>query len=163
VPTSIFSSLFGQNNRVGSHVPPPRNPTSVIELVNRVGSCTTIRTNNCLGNEKDETEKHSNRLRYVVTDVERSNSMVESMDRHRPPKPRAPTASTKGASPNKSTSPSARMGKKKSTAYRAYMHKKMTEREEECLQPLGSPIPMEIGVKRTFTDEKGRVREMVSL
>jgi hypothetical protein len=155
-PIRVLSHMFGQSN--ANRVPPV--PTSTAELMDRINSCTSIPNNDCFANEQMPpsstmlNRENNNSLRYVVPTVERSNSLVE-YESSRLPVSRSRTQPTARSS----LSP---MGTKKSAAYRDYINKKMIQREAKYEQPDTS-LPMEIGVKRTFTDAHGRVRDMVAL
>ena len=58
-----------------------------------------------------------------------------------------------------------RMSKKKSDAYREYIHKKNSQRiySLEDSSHYDDNSRMEIGLKRSFVDERGTIREMVAL
>jgi len=138
----LFSSFF--KNRT---IEPPRNTTSVINLVDRVGGCTSGGDSHCFRDDSEMAPPTNNNtiLRYVIPTAGRNNSLLEVE------KPMG----------DKATSPSSRMSAKKAIAYRAYINKKMIQRAKEFDQELS--IPMEIGVKRSFMDDRGYVREMVAL
>lgn len=145
-PMNAIASLFGQRNSN--------------DLVDRITAC----NNNCFGDEQEAPpptmrNENSNKdtvLKYVIPTVERSNSLVDNESS-------TPPVSRK-ATPTAVRSPYAQMGTKKSAAYREYINDKMIQRSAELDPPDKSvPIPMEIGVKRTFTDSQGRIREMVAL
>jgi len=155
-PIRVLSHMFGQSN--ANRVPPV--PTSTAELMDRINSCTSIPNNDCFANEQMLppstmlNRENNNSLRYVVPTVERSNSLVK-YESSRLPVSRSRTQPT-------ARSPLSPMGTKKSAAYREYINKKMIQREAKYEQPDTS-LPMKIGVKRTFTDAQGRVRDMVAL
>jgi hypothetical protein len=151
-PIRVISSIFSKSN-----ANPPAN-----DLMDRINSCTSIPNNNCFGDEQmlppstmlNRENNNSTILRYVIPTVERSNSLLEAES------PRLPVS--RNRTQPTARSPLSPMGTKKSAAYREYINKKMLQREAEYEQPDIS-IPMEIGVKRTFTDAQGRIREMVAL
>ena len=156
----VFSSFFNKSSSCSSNNnnEADRNPSPVINLVDRVNGCTSI-NNQCFRDTEElpapaKNNKNSKGtvLRYVIPADGRCNSLLEVNEAPPPP----------GVSTTAAKSSSARMSTKKSKAYKEYINKKMMQREEECEQ-LDAPIPMQIGVKRTFTDERGRIRVMVAL
>eukprot|EP00536_Pseudo-nitzschia_multiseries_P016148 jgi/Psemu1/312835/fgenesh1_kg.1029_\ len=143
-----MSSIFSKRS-----TPPP-----TINLVERVNACTPVETNACLGDEAElpPPMMHNNSnnrtdnntiLTYAVPNDGRCNSLVD----------------LKKSEEDAAKSPSSRMSAKKAAAYRAYISKKMLQHTEECDNNGDQSIPFEIGKKRTFTDERGRIREMVAL
>ena len=152
MPSGIMSSVIGgsDTNEI-SQVPGP-----AMSLMDRIRSCTSIRSNYCLGDDPssqtDGNNKDSTVLRYVVPSVERNNSLLDD-------------ESSSPSVPSRAIESIARKPKfdaKKSAAYRDYINKKMLQRNSEYEQ-TDLTRPMEIGVKRTFTDAQGRIREMVAL
>ena len=155
-PIRLLSSFLGRNN--ASEV--SSNVTKTNNLIDRISSCTGIESNNCLGGDQElpshglRNQNDEKAFRYVIPTVDRSNSLVETESRTRLP----PSEET----PNTSVSTLSRMGTKKSAAYREYINNKMLQREAEWDKPESS-VPIEIGVRRTFTDAQGQIREMVAL
>lgn len=137
-PIRALSSFFGIGNWSGS------NP-----VMDRIGACASIPNNHCFGDEQELPPRLGNSedtfLRYGRPINERNNSLVQA-EPH--------------VYPNKSAKWA--MGAKKSAAYREYINKKVLQRNTEYGKP-DEFVPMEIGVKRTFTDSQGRIREMVAL
>ena len=149
-PIRTISSFFGKND--AAEVLP--DPT----LMDRIRSCTGIPNNDCFGDDpRNKNDNNGTVMRYVMPSVERSNSLIEES------KPPTPNISRDRTSPNMARSPMPAMGTKKSAAYRKYIDKKIRHQNAECDRLDGQIMPMEIGVKRTFTDGQGRIREMVAL
>jgi len=157
-PIRAISSFFSKS--ISSTV--PQGPTSTINLMDRISSCTSIPNNHCLGDEQElqprtttnGTNTNSTVLRYIIPTVERCNSLMEEESE--------PPALSRKSVPNKAGSPLSRMGSKKSAAYREYINQKILQRKAGYEQSDTS-MSMQIGVKRTFTDSQGRIREMVAL
>jgi len=155
-PIRFLSSFLGGNNASEA----TSTATNTNNLMDRISSCTSIQNNKCLGGAHEllpdvsKKQNDENKFRYVIPTVDRSNSLVETESLKRLP--------SSEEIPNRTRSTLSRMGTKKSAAYREYINDKILRREAECEQ-LESSIPIEIGVKRTFTDAQGRIREMVAL
>jgi len=152
MPSGFMSSgIGGSSTNEISQVPGP-----AMSIMDRIRSCTSIRNNYCLGDDPssqtDGNNKDSTVLRYVVPSVERNNSLLDD-------------ESSSPSVPSRAIEYTARKPKfdaKKSAAYRDYINKKILQRNSEYEQ-TDLTRPMEIGVKRTFTDAQGRIREMVAL
>lgn len=157
-PRSILSSLFCRD--LSSDV--PSDPVPTIDLMGRINSCTSDQNNNCFGSDQgqtpsrviNESSNNSRALRHAIPNTERCNSLMDT-ESLTPPVTSETTQTTKGLALS-------RMGTKKSAAYREYINNKMLQRNADCEQ-LNESIPIEIGVKRTFTDADGCIREMVAL
>jgi hypothetical protein len=145
---SVFSSFFtSTDNRKETQSP-------AINLVERVTACTSD-NNRCLGDTEEMPAPDNNNNNVVLNYIPGSSTPLRATQ-----VPHVPTIST---------SSSARMSTKKSAAYRDYINKKMLlrnhslERNHSLDGSLYEDVPMEIGLKRSFVDTRGKVREMVAL
>lgn len=166
-PIRALTSFFSGPSTIGSVLPEPT-------LMQRINSCSI--PDNCFANGTNEKPKNGTVMRYIVPGVERTNSLIDESEGPLPAFARSNTETDLTRSSTLqivNTSPS--MGKKKSEAYREYINRKMFQRNAELAQkqddqqddqPEGKPddeSEMEIGIKRTFTDSQGTVREMIAL
>jgi len=149
-PIRMISSLFGNNN--ATKAPSTSEPT----IMEKISACTGIPSNDCLGDGQKNKESNGTMMRYVVPSVERCNSLID--DAESPPRNSSRSRTIAGMG----RSFMHNMGSKKAAAYKEYINKKMRQRNEECDSSEQS-TQMTIGVKRTFTDSSGNVREMVAL
>jgi hypothetical protein len=148
----LFSSFFtSKDNRKET---PSRNPSSAINFVERVTACTSDNIQ-CLGDTEEMPAPYNNTNNVVLNYIPGSSNPLRATQ-----VPPVPTIST---------SSSARMSTKKSAAYRDYINKKMLlrnhslERNHSLDGSLYEDVPMEIGLKKSFVDERGKIREMVAL
>ncbi len=149
-PIRMISSLFGNNNAMKA--PPAQEPT----IMEKISACTGIPSNDCLGDGQKSKESNGTMMAYVVPSVERCNSLIDQAESPHRNISRSRTVSGMGRSflPN--------MGSKKSAAYKEYINTKMLQRNAEC-DSSDQATQMTIGIKRTFTDTSGNVREMIAL
>jgi len=143
-PIRLLSSLFGNSNT--TTVPLSPEPT----ITEKISACTGIP---CTGNPNNQNQNNGAVMRYITPSVVRSNSLIDEEELP----PENISRSLTMPSPSRSWFP--RMGSKKAAAYKEYINEKMNQRNPE----LANPEPMKIGVKRTFTDSQGQIREMVAL
>mmetsp|Transcript_19404 Transcript_19404/g.39890 ORF Transcript_19404/g.39890 Transcript_19404/m.39890 type:complete len:153 (+) Transcript_19404:752-1210(+) len=118
----------------------------------KISACTGIP---CTGipNNENQNQHDGAVMRYITPSVVRSNSLIDEEELP----PENISRSLTMPSPSRSWFP--RMGSKKAAAYKEYINEKMHQRNPE----LAHSEPMKIGVKRTFTDSQGQIREMVAL
>lgn len=171
-PIRALTAFFNGQNAIGSVLPAP-------SLMERINSCSVPQ--NCLANGTNENPKNGTVMQYIVpgVGVERTNSLIDESESPLPGFTRSSTAPDLARSSTlqivNTASPS--MGRKKAAAYKEYINRKMFQRNahlhqeqynqqdevEEVENKPDDQSEMEIGVKRTFTDSQGTVREMIAL